>query len=52
VVVPGVVVKMSDTPGSIRRLGPEIWEHTADVYRELLGLSDEELAGLKARQVI
>jgi len=52
VVVPGVVVKMSDTPGSIRRLGPEIGEHTADVYRELLGLSDEELAGLKARQVI
>jgi CoA:oxalate CoA-transferase len=52
VVVPGVVVKMSDTPGSIRRLGPEIGEHTADVYRELLGLSDEELAGLKTRQVI
>jgi formyl-CoA transferase len=52
VVVPGVVVKMSDTPGSIRRLGPRIGEHTADVYRELLGLSDEELAGLKARQVI
>ena len=52
VVVPGVVVKMSDTPGSIRRLGPEIGEHTADVYRELLGLSDDDLAGLKARQVI
>jgi len=52
VVVPGVVVKMSDTAGSIRRLGPEIGEHTADVYRELLGLSDDDLAGLKARQVI
>jgi CoA:oxalate CoA-transferase len=52
VVAPGVVVKLSDTPGQIRRLGPELGEHTTDVYRELLGLSDEELAELRARQVI
>lgn len=52
VVVPGVVVKLSDTPGQIRRLGPELGEHTTDVYRELLELSDEELAGLRARQII
>ncbi len=52
VVTPGVVVKLSDTPGQVRRLGPEIGEHSTDVYRGLLGLSDEELAGLKARQII
>jgi crotonobetainyl-CoA:carnitine CoA-transferase CaiB-like acyl-CoA transferase len=52
VVAPGVVVKMSDTPGAIRRLGPEIGEHTATVYRELLGLTDAELDLLRARQVI
>jgi crotonobetainyl-CoA:carnitine CoA-transferase CaiB-like acyl-CoA transferase len=52
VVAPGLVVKMSDTPGEIRSLGPEIGEHTCDVYRELLGLSDEEIAGLRARQII
>jgi CoA:oxalate CoA-transferase len=52
VVAPGVVVKLSDTPGQIRRLGPELGEHTTDVYRELLELSDEELAGLRARQII
>jgi crotonobetainyl-CoA:carnitine CoA-transferase CaiB-like acyl-CoA transferase len=52
VVTPGVVVKMSETPGALRRLGPEIGEHSREVYRALLGLSDEELDGLRARQVI
>jgi crotonobetainyl-CoA:carnitine CoA-transferase CaiB-like acyl-CoA transferase len=52
VVVPGVVVKLSETPGAVSRLGPEIGEHTTELYRGLLGLSDEELAGLKTRQVI
>jgi crotonobetainyl-CoA:carnitine CoA-transferase CaiB-like acyl-CoA transferase len=52
VVAPGVVVKLSDTPGSIDRLGPEVGEHTTTVYRDLLGLSDEELAGLRGRNVI
>jgi len=52
VVAPGVVVKLSDTPGQVRRAGPEIGEHSTEVFRALLGLSDEELAGLRARQVI
>jgi len=52
VVAPGVVAKLSATPGSISRLGPEVGEHTTAVYRDLLGLSDEELAGLRSRQVI
>jgi crotonobetainyl-CoA:carnitine CoA-transferase CaiB-like acyl-CoA transferase len=33
-------------------VGPELGEHSAQVYRELLALSDEELAGLRARHVI
>jgi CoA:oxalate CoA-transferase len=52
VVAPGVVVKMSDTPGAAGRVGPELGEHSAEVYRDLLGISDEELAALRARQVI
>jgi formyl-CoA transferase len=52
VVAPGVVVKLSDTKGAVRRVGPELGEHSAEVYRELLALSDDELAGLRARQVI
>jgi crotonobetainyl-CoA:carnitine CoA-transferase CaiB-like acyl-CoA transferase len=52
VLVPGVVVKMSDTPGSVRRLGPEIGEHNAEVYGALLGLDAAELARLRADEVI
>jgi CoA:oxalate CoA-transferase len=52
VVAPGVVVKLSDTPGAIGPPGPEIGQHTGEVLRELLALSDDELAGLRTRQVI
>jgi len=52
IVVPGVVPKLSDTPGAIHRLGPALGEHTEQVYRELLGLGDEELARLRAARVI
>ena len=51
-VVPGVVVKMSDTPGTIRSLGPQLGQDTDDVLTGLLGLSDDELASLRAAQVI
>ncbi len=52
VMVPGVVVKLSGTPGAVRRLGPELGEHNAQVYRDLLGLDAEEIARLKAADVI
>jgi CoA:oxalate CoA-transferase len=50
--VPGVVIKMSETPGAIRTLGPEIGQHTDDVLAELLGLSGDEIARLRSEQVI
>jgi crotonobetainyl-CoA:carnitine CoA-transferase CaiB-like acyl-CoA transferase len=52
VVVPGVAVKLSDTPGAVTRLGPEPGEHNAEVYGELLGLGAEELARLRAGEIV
>ncbi|KQS02358.1 CoA-transferase [Sphingomonas sp. Leaf357] len=44
--------KMSDTPGSIRSIAPQsVGEHNAEVYGAL-GLSAEDLAGLKAEGAI
>ncbi len=52
VAVPGVTVKLSDTPGAVERLGPALGEHNAEIYGELLGLGTDELARLRAAEVI
>jgi crotonobetainyl-CoA:carnitine CoA-transferase CaiB-like acyl-CoA transferase len=52
VTVPGVAVKLSDTPGGVARLAPELGEHNAEIYQGLLGLSAEELMHLRAAEVI
>ena len=49
---PGVVIKMSDTPGAVRTLGPELGQHTDEVLTSLLGLSADEIARLRAEQVV
>jgi formyl-CoA transferase len=49
--VPGVVPKLSRTPGGHRRNAPRVGQDTDTVMREL-GLSDEQIAGLKSRGVI
>jgi formyl-CoA transferase len=41
----GIPVKMSDTPGSIRRTAPELGEHTEEVLREA-GFTDAEIGAL------
>jgi crotonobetainyl-CoA:carnitine CoA-transferase CaiB-like acyl-CoA transferase len=41
----GIPVKMSDTPGAIRRPAPLLGQHTAEVLLEA-GFSDEEIAAL------
>ena len=38
----GIGPKLSDTPGSIRSLGPEIGQHTDEILKEI-GLSAEEI---------
>jgi len=50
--MPGLVPKLSDTPGRVEWYGGAPGEHNRDVYGGLLGLSAEELDGLRQRRVI
>ena len=47
-----VAPKLSETPGGIRGPAPEMGQHNDDVYRQLLGMSDERIETLKAGGVI
>lgn len=48
--VPGVIPKLSRTPGSIKTLAPEIGQNTDEILRGI-GLSDAQVASLKERGV-
>ncbi len=47
-----VFPKLSDTPGAVRHLGPELGEHNDEIYRHLLELSDDRRADLARRGII
>ncbi len=50
--VQGVVPKLSATPGSIRHLGADMGAHNDEIYRDTLGLTDDEIAALRDEGVI
>jgi len=50
--VSGVPFKLSASPGSVDHLGPDLGEHNDEVYRGLLGLSDDDMRDLQAEGVI
>jgi crotonobetainyl-CoA:carnitine CoA-transferase CaiB-like acyl-CoA transferase len=45
--VPGIPVKLSASPGTVRKAPPLVGEDTDDVLRELLGLDEAEIARLR-----
>jgi len=47
-----VTPRLSETPGSIYWAGPKLGAHTHEVLRDVLGLSEEEIAALEDKSVI
>ncbi|GKV57632.1 CoA transferase [Sporosarcina sp. NCCP-2222] len=50
--VPGIVPKLSHTPGDIEWNGPTLGAHNEEVYSAYLGLTEDELSRLKERGII
>lgn len=50
--VQNVAPRLSDTPGSVRSLGPELGQHNDEIYRGLLGLDASELERLQAAGIV
>jgi formyl-CoA transferase len=47
-----VAPKLSDTPGEVRWVGPELGQHTDEVLAGVLGLAADELAGLREKGIV
>jgi crotonobetainyl-CoA:carnitine CoA-transferase CaiB-like acyl-CoA transferase len=52
VVTEGVPIRLSETPGRVRGIAPLMGEHTHQIARELLGLSDKDIAALEDEKVL
>jgi benzylsuccinate CoA-transferase BbsF subunit len=52
VVTENVPMRLSETPGKVRGLAPLMGEHTHEIARNLLGLSDAEIARLEEEKVL
>ena len=47
-----VAPKLSATPGSVRRPGPELGQHNEEIYRNVLNYDDDRIAALLAAGII
>lgn len=52
VLMPGVVPKLSRTPGSVRHAGPPLGAHTDEVLGELLGMGPDEITALREQGIV
>ena len=48
----GPPIKLSNNPDPIRRPAPDLGEHTANILRDVLGYSEEQVAQLKAGGIV
>ena len=47
-----VVPRLSETPGRVRWTGPKLGQHNEEVFTEMLGMSEEDLEGLRERGIV
>lgn len=47
-----VFPKLSDTPGKVRTVGPELGQHNEEIYTQLLGIDEDTVSSLRAAGVI
>lgn len=52
ILVPGIVPKLSETPGDIEWNGPDLGEHNDEIYTEYLNFTFEDFRRLKEEGVI
>ncbi len=52
IMVPNVVPRLSRTPGRIKHLGPRLGEHTEEILKDMLGMSEAEIGELRNLHVI
>jgi len=50
--IPGIVPKLSETPGKVEKRAPTVGEHNENIYRGLLGLSERVFLEAKNKGVI
>jgi len=50
--IPGVPIKLSETPGSVDAPAPNLGEHTDEVLTGLLGMAPDEVDRLKRQGVV
>ena len=50
--VPGVPIKLSETPGNVDAPAPSLGEHTTEILTGILKMSPEEVAKLKQDRII
>ncbi|MHA1377148.1 MAG: CaiB/BaiF CoA transferase family protein [Candidatus Helarchaeota archaeon] len=50
--IPGVIVKLSESPGNVWTLAPSLGEHNQEIYGDILGFETDQIIQLKRNGVI